>query len=95
MRRRVWLGHLTALEANRSGRCRPPFGPFGFQPKVSFLEGVTREFSVAVPFIAVPTNFVSDKVPQVAAEVKARVPRELGKPGTPFHKRSSEVASTS
>ena len=48
---------------------------------MSLLEGGTREFSVAVPFIAVPANFVSDEVAQVAAEVKGQGAQRVGEAG--------------
>ena len=50
---------------------------------VAFGRGAPAEFSVAVPFVAVPAYFVPDEMAQVATEVKgedAHGVREAGKP---------------
>ena len=42
---------------------------------------MTREFSISVPFIKVPTNFVSDEVAQVAAKVEGEGAHGVWKAG--------------
>ena len=71
MRRGIWHGGIQ-LRWRQSGQdiTDHRLGRFDLSQECRFGDWVTREFSIAVPLIALPTNFVSDEVSQVSAKVK-------------------------
>ena len=82
MRWGIWHGGIQ-LRWRESGQdvVDHLLGRLDLSQECRFWEGVTREFSVAVPFKAVPTNFMSDEVAQVAAKVKGKGAHGVWKAG--------------